>query len=564
VVKGPASTLYGSEAVGGLLNIITKNPLQVPLFSADVFATSWAEVNADLGARFQAGQRAQSLLGVSYFNYQNPIDHNGDGFTDLTLQHRISVFNKWHFDRPDGRRFSVAGRYLYEDRWGGDMRWTPVFRGGDSLYGESIYTNRWEFFGVYQLPVKEIVNVQFSANGHDQNSVYGNTPYNGKQYIGFGQLTWHKKVGQRHDLLTGIAYRYTWYDDNTTATATFNNNEPSIIHLPGVFVQDEIKLHPTNHTLLLGLRYDYNSRHGNILSPRVNYKWSSTDRSDVLRLSAGNGFRVANVFTEDHAALTGARAVVFDGALRPETSWNANINYVKQVYGLPRALLTIDAGAFYTHFSNRILPDYDTDPNKIIYSNLNGFSVSRGAYANVDATWTNGFKLLGGFTFQDVFVETDGVRASQLLTESFSAVWSMGYTLPRWKLKIDYTGNVYGPMRLPLLGPLDERSAYSPWWSIQNIQLTKTLNNGVEVFGGVKNLLNYTPPANSIARPFDPFDKNVRFDDQGQVLPTPENPQALTFDPTYVFAPNQGIRGFLGFRYRLERKFKKNLVPNRT
>jgi outer membrane receptor for ferrienterochelin and colicins len=564
VVKGPASTLYGSEAVGGLLNIITKNPLQVPLFSADVFATSWAEVNADLGARFQAGQRAQSLLGVSYFNYQNPIDHNGDGFTDLTLQHRISVFNKWHFDRPDGRRFSVAGRYLYEDRWGGDMRWTPVFRGGDSLYGESIYTNRWEFFGVYQLPVKEIVNVQFSANGHDQNSVYGNTPYNGKQYIGFGQLTWHKKVGQRHDLLAGIAYRYTWYDDNTTATATFNNNEPSIIHLPGVFVQDEIKLHPTNHTLLLGLRYDYNSRHGNILSPRVNYKWSSTDRSDVLRLSAGNGFRVANVFTEDHAALTGARAVVFDGALRPETSWNANINYVKQVYGLPRALLTIDAGAFYTHFSNRILPDYDTDPNKIIYSNLNGFSVSRGAYANVDATWTNGFKLLGGFTFQDVFVETDGVRASQLLTESFSAVWSMGYTLPRWKLKIDYTGNVYGPMRLPLLGPLDERSAYSPWWSIQNIQLTKTLNNGVEVFGGVKNLLNYTPPANSIARPFDPFDKNVRFDDQGQVLPTPENPQALTFDPTYVFAPNQGIRGFLGFRYRLERKFKKNLVPNRT
>ena len=564
VVKGPASTLYGSEAVGGLINIITKNPQQAPLFSAEVFSTSWAEVSADLGARFQAGPHAQSLLGVSYFNYQNPIDNNGDGFTDLTLQHRISLFNKWHFDRPDGRRFSVAGRYLYEDRWGGDMRWTPAFRGGDSLYGESIYTNRWEFFGVYQLPVKEIVNLQFSANGHDQNSFYGNTPYNGKQYIGFGQLTWHKNVGQRHDLLTGIAYRYTWYDDNTTATATLNNNEPSIIHLPGVFVQDEIKLHPTNHTLLLGLRYDYNSRHGNILSPRVNYKWSSTDRSDVLRLSAGNGFRVANVFTEDHAALTGAREVVFDGALRPETSWNANINYVKQVYGLPNALLTIDAGAFYTHFSNRILPDYDTDPNKIIYSNLNGFSVSRGAYTNVDVTWTNGFKLLGGFTFQDVFVEENGVRASQLLTESFSAVWSIGYTLTRWKLKIDYTGNVYGPMRLPLLGPLDERSEYSPWWSIQNIQLTKTFDNGIELFGGVKNLLNYTPPANSIARPFDPFDKNVRFDDQGQVLPTPENPQALTFDPTYVFAPNQGIRGFLGFRYRLERKFKKNFVPNRT
>jgi outer membrane receptor for ferrienterochelin and colicins len=268
----------------------------------------------------------------------------------------------------------------------------------------------------------------------------------------------------------------------------------------------------------------------------------------VLRLSAGNGFRVANVFTEDHAALTGAREVVFTGQLKPETSWNANLNYVKQIFSLPNALLTLDAGAFYTHFSNRILPDYNTDPNKIIYSNLNGFSVSRGAYANVDAAWTNGFKLLGGFTFQDVFVEKDGVRARQLLTESFSAVWSMAYAISA-SVKIDYTGNLYGPMRLPLLGTLDERAEYSPWWSTQNIQITVTLQNGFELFGGVKNLLNYTPPANSIARPFDPFDKNVLFDDQGQVLPTPDNPQALTFDPTYVFAPNQGIRGFLGFRY---------------
>ena len=41
IVKGPASSLYGSEAVGGLINIITKNPINAPLFSADVFTTSW-------------------------------------------------------------------------------------------------------------------------------------------------------------------------------------------------------------------------------------------------------------------------------------------------------------------------------------------------------------------------------------------------------------------------------------------------------------------------------------------------------------------------------------------
>ena len=69
-------------------------------------------------------------------------------------------------------------------------------------------------------------------------------------------------------------------------------------------MQDEITLND-NNKLLLGLRYDYNSLHGSILTPRVNYKWSSTNKNNVLRLSIGNSSQVANVFTEDHAALTG-------------------------------------------------------------------------------------------------------------------------------------------------------------------------------------------------------------------------------------------------------------------
>jgi outer membrane receptor for ferrienterochelin and colicins len=107
-------------------------------------------------------------------------------------------------------------------------------------------------------------------------------------------------------------------------------------------------------------------------------------------------------------------------------------------------------------------------------------------------------------------------------------------------------------MRLPLLGELDDRAEYSPWWSIQNIQLTKRFSSKWEVYSGVKNLLNFTPAANSIARSFDPFDENVVFESDGQVVPTTQNPNALTFDPTYVYAANQGIRAFLGFRYTLK------------
>ena len=540
VVKGPASTLYGSEAVGGIINIITKKPTNAPKLSTDVFASSWGEVNTDIGLRYQISEKAEGLLGVNYFNFQNRVDNNNDNFTDLTLQNRISIFNKINFKRKSNKVFTIAGRYVYEDRWGGELDWERKFRGSNIVYGESIYTNRWETFGTYQLPTTENINFQFSANGHYQDSFYGTDAYDATQLIGFAQLVYDTKINDTQDLLVGLAYRYTYYDDNTFATLdeTGTFNQPSKIHLPGIFIQNEISI-SDRKKLLLGVRWDYNSVHGNIVSPRINYKWSSRDKSNIFRISAGNGFRVANVFTEDHAALTGAREVEFDGNLDPETSWNANINFVKKI-NTENSFITLDASAFYTYFNNRILPDYETDPNKIIYANLDGFSVSKGVSLNADILFTNGLAINAGATLMDVSVTENNIKRRQLLTESFSGVWSVSYRFAK-DFTIDYTGNLYGPMRLPLLGPKDDRAEFSPWFSIQNIQLTKKFTNSWEIYGGVKNLLNFTPAANSISRPFDPFDEQV----------DPNDPDALTFDPSYVYASNQGIRAFLGVRFTL-------------
>ncbi len=548
IVKGPVSALYGSEAVGGLINVITKKTTNTPVFSGNVFGTSWGEVNTDLATKFKAGKKAESLVGINYFNFNQRIDNDNDNFTDVTLQDRISIFNKWNFKRKDSRIFTLAGRYVYEDRFGGDMDWTPEFRGGDVLYGESIYTSRWEIFGSYQLPVKERIMLQFSANEHDQNSVYGDTWYIANQKIGFGQLTWDKKLGKKHDLLTGLTMRYTYYDDNTPATATADTlnpaNQPTHTYLPGVFIQDEIALNDYNK-VLLGMRYDYNSIHGNILTPRFNYKWSSKSKTNILRFGLGTGYRVANVFTEDHAALTGAREVVLLSNLNPETSYNGNINYVKKIYTEKYLFISLDASAFYTYFNNKIFPDYDTDPSKIIYDNLEGYAVSQGISANFDIVY-NDFKILAGVTAMDVFSVQDGVRERQELTEQFTGTWSIGYNLKRIGLSVDYTGNFYSPMDLPTQTTgdfTDPRPAESPWFSIQNIQLTKKVDDKMKLYGGVKNILNWTPwqSLNGVpylGNPADPFELN-----------TP--PNSLVFDPAYVYGPNQGIRGFVGLRYSL-------------
>ena len=558
VVKGPASSLYGSEAIGGLINIITKHPQKAPLLSADVMATSWEEYNADLGLRLNLGEKASVLTGVNYFNFDNIVDHNQDNFTDVALQERISVFQKWTIHRKDKRLFTLAGRYYWEDRWGGELDWTPAFRGGNEVYGEAITTERWEMMGQYQLPTTENLLFSFSLNGHAQNSVYGDVPYIAEQKIGFGQLTWDKQAG-RHDLLLGSALRYTYYDDNTPATGGEKDNpynHPDEIWIPGVFVQDEITW-SEQHTTLLGLRYDYNAAHGNIFTPRFAHKWA-IGKNDIFRLNAGTGFRVVNLFTEEHAALTGARTVIVTEELKPERSYNVNANYIKKWYMENGGGINLELSAFYTYFTNLILPDYETNVNQIIYDNLDGSAETKGVALNADMTLRNGLSFLIGGTLMDVSTIENSIKSRQILTERFTGTWSVSYKFWDNKLLLDYTGNLYGPMLLPLLGELDPRPEMSPWWSIQNLQLTYRGLPGFEVYGGVKNLLNWTPWKNQdepiIARSFDPFDRGVVFDDGGNAVPSPGNPYALTFDPSYVYAPNQGIRGFLGIRYVLRRK----------
>ncbi|MEC8397551.1 MAG: TonB-dependent receptor, partial [Bacteroidota bacterium] len=403
-------------------------------------------------------------------------------------------------------------------------------------------------FGKYQF--NKNLTFQFSFNDHNQNSAYGNTIFNADQTIGFGQIIWNKKI-VNNELLLGLAYRYTRYDDDTTAT--FNDlsqqNLASITHLPGILIQNQTQIN-ANNTLLLGFRYDRNSIHGNIFTPRINYKINNDDKSSTLRLSTGTGYRVTQVFTEQHAALTGARDVVLLEDLNPERSWNANLNFVQNFFLKKGAIIDFDLSLFTTHFSNKIIPDYDTDPNKIIYDNLDGRSISNGLSLNANLLVQGGVRVNLGATYIDTYAEENGIKTMPYLTERFQGVWKVEKKWIPNDLILDFTGTFTGRMRLPTLGDLDPRPSYSDPFSILNIQLTKIWNNSVESYGGIKNILNFTPARNSIARSFDPFDRQVAFDGSGNALPTPDNPYALTFDPTYVYTSNPGIRFFFGLRLK--------------
>ncbi|MTG97572.1 TonB-dependent receptor [Myroides albus] len=546
VVKGPASSLYGTEAMGGIINVITKDPEHAAKLSVDAFSTTWLENNVDLGASYKLGKKVNGLFGGNYFKFGERKDKNNDGFTDVTQQERVSVFNKFTLKRPENKVASLALRYVYEDRWGGETNWDrKKHRGGEEVYAESIFTNRFEAIGMYQLPTTEKIYTQFSYIYHGQNSMYGPESYDAKQQVAFAQAYWDKEIGN-HSLLVGGSFKYTYYDDNTRATGIYDENglvknQPQETPIPGIFIQDEWTLNKKNK-VLLGYRFDYDKTHYGIHSPRVGYKYTPHPHH-TLRGSFGTGFRVVNVFTEDHRALTGAREVVFAEKLDPEKSYNANLNYT---FKLPTnfGVFNFDVNGFYTYFTNKIDADTDTDQTKIIYANLDGHAISQGVSLNVDMTFDIPLKLMAGVTYMDVYRKEDGEREQIYHAPKWSGNFIASYNFGNG-FSADLTGDWKGPMRLPRVED-DYRPEYSPWTVLTNVQVSKKFNNGLEVYGGVKNLFNVLPKEDPIARWWDPFGE------PGNGVTPPNGRNDVIFEPNdYSYTPLQGIRGFLGVRYNI-------------
>ncbi|MFN8253518.1 MAG: TonB-dependent receptor [Ferruginibacter sp.] len=550
IVKGPASTLYGSEAVGGLVNIITKDAGTSEKLKLDISATSVGEYNADITAA-AGNKKAAALIGINYFNYRQRRDINNDNFTDVTLQQRLSVFNKWNFKRKNQLPASLALRYVNEDRWGGELQWTSAAKGSNSIYGESVITNRAEIIGV--AGISKNLETDISYNYHLQDSYYGTVKYYAVQQVLFAQARWTQTAG-KHSLLAGLPLRYTFYDDNSPATASINGDNKSMhAWLPGIFLQDEFR--PSRKlTVLAGIRYDHHNEHGSIVTPRLSFKYAP-DPNTTFRLSAGNGYRVVNLFTEDHAALTGARDVVIAAALKPERSWNGNINGTK-IIRHRNGHISLDGSVFYTYFSNKITGDFIADPHKIIYDNLDGHAVSKGITLNTDFNFTGGLKINAGATLMDVYTVNKNAAGKketlpQLFAPRFSGTYAVSYTFYGPRITADLTGKLNGPMFLPVV-PNDYRPEKSPCYHIVNLQLTKTFSGGIELYGGVKNLLNFLPK-NPILHADDPFDKpGGKYFDANGVARQDTNPNGYTFDPSYNYASMQGMKAYAGIRWQIK------------
>ena len=540
VIKGPSSTLYGSEAVAGVINIITKDPKDQPLVSVDIMGTSHYESFGNLSFAPKIG-KTSGFIGANYAYINDFDDVNGDGFGDIVNMDRISLFTKWDIHRKSGKKFNLSAKYYYEDRRNGveefltDRNYLDL-RGSDQVYGESIYTSRLEMFGTYELPWISNTRLDYSLSTHDQDSYYGADYYKAEQDIIFTNLIWNNRLSS-HDLTVGFTSRYQNYDDNTVATPT-NSKQ----YIPGIFLQDEW-LVGNDFTLLTGARLDHYEDHGLIFSPRLNMKYKVGEWTS-LRSNFGTGFRIVNLFTEDHAFVTGQREVVITEELLPEESYNLSLN-ANHVYTFGNSQGMIDLDIYYTHFTNKITPNYE-NPDQIIYENTDGYAESKGIGVNIQHQFDFPLSANLGFNMQDVTETENGYKRQIEFSPDWTSVFTANYDFRKLKLNMAYTARFTGQMALPEVYDLDEngnpmptpRPTTSTPFSIHNIQVMKGFNNGISVYGGVQNFLNYIQPISPLIGFNDPS-SNPGFSDN--------------FDTAYAYSPIHGREFYIGIKWDLKR-----------
>lgn len=632
VVKGPASSLYGSEAIGGVINIITKKANTAPKFFLDYNVSTWGELTGNTGFSTKLNNRVATMFNVDGYYFNTPHDQDHDGYMDKTLQKRLSFFNKWDIKQKFDKTASLSLRYYNENRHGGEVGWnkadrefvdfheydndpdSPGYNAGYVLpngytiynqkyakgfrvprfdkaadkqqwleevnkanpdaaladnmkYQESIYTSRFEAVGKYELPIKENITIQGSYNQHDQNSAYGTELFMAHQKTLFGQAYWNKKLGSGHDLLSGCSYRYIWFKDNTIASG--NGKDPFITQMPGFFIQDLWTLNPKT-SLLLGYRFDYDITHSAsgdhenpVHSPRIAFKYAP-NKKNIFRASAGTGYRVVNIFSEDHRALSGQYEAKFGEELKPEKSLSGTVDYEGRI-ATENIGLTYDISAYYTHFFNKIYPVRNDVDRTLTYYNVDGDEHARniGASLDIALNFSFPFRFTTGvsYTRAELFEyerNDNGDKVSNNIVRSpfeFSPKWSGVFTaaydlIPQ--LTWDVTGEWRGPMLLPTQGEMkiydgngnvagtvtDPRAPYSPWFCKVHTQLTYKFKNGLQIYAGIKNTFNYVPK-NLLVNIADPFND----------LSNPDKYGGLKFDTEYNYTPQQGRTGYLGVRF---------------
>lgn len=480
VVRGPGSSIYGSNAVLGVVNVITKrgrdlNGLEA---SGELASFDTNKERLSYGKRYENG--AELLLSASRYHssgqdlffpeFNTPADNNGiahhlDGdryksflgklaYAGFTLTSGYSnrdkavptasystVFNDPNFSVTDGASFLDLGYY-------GELAksWDITAH---------VFQGRYRYEGIYPYAGAPVVLNKDTAQGD----------WWGTEVKILGRF-------EKHKVVAGVEYQDNYRQDQANydiSPYTLILDDKRSSKRDGIYVQDEITL---GKGLLLnaGVRNDHYSTMGDAVNPRLGLIWSPADTT-ALKLLYGTAFRAPNIY-ELYYGTAGVQKA--NPALQPEKI--ATYEFV--VEHSPQQDLRLTADMYRNKINNNITQIADPADGLLVFVNA-GQVDARGAEFEAERLWDGGARLRTSYAWQ---ISRDEATHAELVN-SPRHLAKLNYSVPVWGdglrtgLELQYTssrktlkGGTAGAHLLTNLTLLSERLA-------ENLDVSASLYN---------------------------------------------------------------------------------------
>lgn len=330
VVRGGGSALFGANAVGGTINIITKDPInnsfQVSSTMSNMNSKSW-EQYVGANASLVSSDNSYGIALYQSYRNRNPYDADGDGFSELGKLN-MNTFGLRAYYRPTQfSRISLEYHTTNEFRRGGNKFDLQPHETDITEQTKHIINSGGLTYDVFFREYKHKLSIYGSVQHTDRNSYYGAgmdpnaygrtkdlTVVGGAMYVGNMDNCFFSPA----TFTGGIEYQYNSLHDVMTG---YKRDLKQDVKIASGFAQNEWKME--YFTLLAGFRLDKHNLVDNVIfSPRVNALWKPSDRLQG-RLTWSTGFRAPQAYDEDlHVAAVGGEAMLIklaDG-LKPEKS----------------------------------------------------------------------------------------------------------------------------------------------------------------------------------------------------------------------------------------------------
>jgi len=542
---GTGSVVNGYESIAGQINVELKKPDQAEKLHVNLYANEEGRLEGNLINNIKVKEKLHTGILLHGMMHNRRTDVNDDGFMDMANHETLTGVNRWKWYGKNGYEGQAGVKVTTANIVSGQLEFEQDETSNNALWGVSNKTERYEGWfksgKVFQNRPTSSLGFQLSGSYHKQDAMFGRRMYDANQKTFYTNLIYQGQMKtSAHKYMTGVNLIYDNVDElahlNAEATTMLSAKREEIV--PGAYFEYAYS-YLDKFTMIAGLRGDYHNIYGFFATPRLHMRYAPTE-STVFRLSGGRGQRTATILSENIGAFASNRTIILEQAtpdspygLEPEIAWNSGVN-VTHNFKLAGKEAVFGADAFYTHFQQQVVVDWDESAREVRFYNLDGNSTSKSFQTQLDIEVVSNVDLRLAYRFNDVMTTYKQGDLQKPLSARHRAFVNVRYKAPKnWDF--DITANWQGQKRIPntSTNPEEFKSlTESPDFTIVNTQLTKSWQDKkFQIYVGAENLLNYK---------------------QQDAIIASDNPSSEYFDASLVWGPIYGRNVYGGLRYTLK------------